>query len=46
MNARISVLEVRLIASNGDQVGVLDPAKALELAQAGLLYTSDAADDP
>ena len=33
MNARISVLEVRLIASNGDQVGVLDTAKALELAK-------------
>ena len=33
MNSRISVLEVRLIASNGDQVGVLDTAKALELAK-------------
>ena len=33
MNARISVLEVRLIASNGDQIGVLDTAKALELAK-------------
>ena len=33
MNARISVLEVRLIASNGDQVGVLETAKALELAK-------------
>ena len=33
MNSRISVLEVRLIASNGDQVGVLDTEKALELAK-------------
>jgi translation initiation factor IF-3 len=33
MNSRISVLQVRLIASNGDQVGVLDTAKALELAK-------------
>jgi translation initiation factor IF-3 len=33
MNSRISVLEVRLIASNGDQIGVLDTAKALELAK-------------
>ena len=33
MNSRISVLDVRLIASNGDQVGVLDTAKALELAK-------------
>ena len=33
MNSRISVLEVSLIASNGDQVGVLDTAKALELAK-------------
>ena len=33
MNSRISVLEVRLIASNGDQVGVLDTVKALELAK-------------
>ncbi len=33
MNARISVLEVRLIASNGDQVGVVATTKALELAK-------------
>ena len=33
MNSRISVLEVRLIASNGDQVGVVDTQKALELAK-------------
>jgi translation initiation factor IF-3 len=33
MNSRISVLQVRLIASNGDQIGVLDTAKALELAK-------------
>ena len=38
MNSRISVLEVRLIASNGDQVGVLDTAKALELAKEEELY--------
>ena len=33
MNSRINVQEVRLIASNGDQVGVIDTAKALELAK-------------
>jgi len=33
MNSRINVQEVRLIASNGDQVGVVDTAKALELAK-------------
>ena len=33
MNSRINVQEVRLIASNGDQVGVVKTAKALELAQ-------------
>ena len=33
MNSRISVLEVRLIASNGNQVGVVDTQKALELAK-------------
>ena len=32
MNSRINVQEVRLIASNGDQVVVVDTAKALELA--------------
>ena len=37
MNSRISVLEVRLIASNGDQVGVVDTQKALELAKEGNL---------
>ena len=34
MNSRISVLEVRLIASNGDQIGVVETTKALELAKA------------
>jgi len=33
MNSRINAQEVRLIASNGDQVGVIDTAKALELAK-------------
>ena len=33
MNSRINVQEVSLIASNGDQVGVIDTAKALELAK-------------
>ncbi len=33
MNSRINVQEVRLIASNGDQVGVVDTSKALELAK-------------
>ena len=33
MNSRINVQEVRLIASNGDQVGVVKTTKALELAQ-------------
>jgi translation initiation factor IF-3 len=33
MNSRINVQEVRLIASNGDQVGVIDTSKALELAK-------------
>ena len=33
MNSRISVLEVRLIASNGDQIGVVETTKALELAK-------------
>ena len=33
MNSRINVKEVRLIASNGDQVGVVDTSKALELAK-------------
>jgi translation initiation factor IF-3 len=33
MNSRINVQEVRLIASNGDQVGVVDTIKALELAK-------------
>ena len=33
MNSRINVQEVRLIASNGDQVGVIETAKALELAK-------------
>ena len=33
MNSRISVQEVRLIASNGDQVGVVETIKALELAK-------------
>tara|TARA_Y100000748_G_C15431500_1_gene463442 strand:+ start:469 stop:960 length:492 start_codon:yes stop_codon:yes gene_type:complete len=33
LNSRINVQEVRLIASNGDQVGVVKTAKALELAQ-------------
>ena len=33
MNSRINVQEVRLIASNGDQVGVVDSSKALELAK-------------
>jgi len=33
MNSRINVQEVRLIASNGDQVGVVKTVKALELAK-------------
>ncbi len=33
MNSRINVQEVRLIASNGDQVGVVETSKALELAK-------------
>ena len=33
MNSRINVQEVRLIASNSDQVGVVDTSKALELAK-------------
>jgi len=33
MNSRINVQEVRLIASNGDQVGVVETVKALELAK-------------
>jgi len=33
MNSRINVQEVRLIASNGDHVGVVDTSKALELAK-------------
>ena len=33
MNSRINVQEVRLIASNGYQVGVVDTSKALELAK-------------
>ena len=33
MNSRINVQEVRLIASNGDQDGVVDTSKALELAK-------------
>ena len=33
MNSRINAQEVRLIASNGDQVGVVDTSKALELAK-------------
>ena len=33
MNSRINVQEVRLIASNGDQVGVIETIKALELAK-------------
>ena len=33
MNSRINAQEVRLIASNGDQVGVIDTSKALELAK-------------
>ena len=33
MNSRINVLEVRLIASNGDQIGVVETTKALELAK-------------
>ena len=32
MNKRINVKEVRLIASNGDQVGVVETTKALQLA--------------
>ena len=32
MNSRINAKEVRLIASNGDQVGVVDTSKALQLA--------------
>ena len=32
MNARINAKEVRLIASNGDQVGVVETSKALQLA--------------
>ena len=32
MNKRINAREVRLIASNGDQVGVVETIKALELA--------------
>ena len=33
MNSRINAQEVRLIASNGDQVGVVATVKALELAK-------------
>ena len=33
MNSRINAEEVRLIASNGDQVGVVDTVKALVLAK-------------
>ena len=33
MNSRINAQEVRLIASNGDQVGVVETVKALELAK-------------
>ena len=33
MNLRITAQEIRLIASNGDQVGVIDTTKALELAK-------------
>lgn len=33
MNARITAQEVRLIASNGDQVGVVETPKALDLAK-------------
>ena len=33
MNSRINAEEVRLIASNGDQVGVVETVKALELAK-------------
>ena len=33
MNTRINVQEVRLIASNGDQGGVVDTVKALEMAK-------------
>ena len=33
MNLRITAQEVRLIASNGDQIGVIDTTKALELAK-------------
>ena len=33
MNLRITAQEVRLIASNGNQVGVIDTTKALELAK-------------
>ena len=33
MNLRITAKEIRLIASNGDQVGVIDTTKALELAK-------------
>ena len=32
MNLRINAKEVRLIASNGDQVGVVDTSKAIQLA--------------
>ena len=32
MNSRINAKEVRLIASNGDQVGVVETSKALQLA--------------
>ena len=32
MNLRINAKEVRLIASNGDQVGVVETSKALQLA--------------
>ena len=33
MNLRITAQEIRLIASNGDQVGVIETTKALELAK-------------
>jgi len=33
MNLRITAQEIRLIASNGDQVGVIGTTKALELAK-------------
>tara|TARA_B100000965_G_scaffold404835_1_gene436785 strand:+ start:1394 stop:1885 length:492 start_codon:yes stop_codon:yes gene_type:complete len=33
MNARITADKVRLIASNGDQIGVVDSSKALDLAK-------------